>query len=116
MDYETPLRWEHEDGRSGTHVRDVPLSGRVFWFDEDGPVGRFDDAAEVRWWHLHKFTAQGEQHFRIVRMVGGDGAAHFVMPGHVGVIDCDESHPCEGRHPCVVVDEMCNGIALGAGR
>ncbi len=37
-----------------------------------------------------------------------------LVPGRMGVIDCDETHRCKGAHPCVVMDEMCNALFHGA--
>lgn len=111
-DYNAPLRWEHEDGRTGMEVRDVPHSGRVFFFDEDGPLARFDDVAEARWWVLRKIAlATGrEQFFRVTRLVDGEGGKHYIVPGRMGLVDCDETHNCHGKHPCVVTDDLVNDL------
>ncbi len=116
MDYTAPLRWEHEDGRSGVEVRAVPLGGRVFFYDAAGPLARVDDVAECRWWVLIKIDpgSERQEQYRVTRIIDRDGGKHYLLPGHVGVIDCDETHPCKGAHPCVVVDAMCNELFCGA--
>lgn len=108
IDYNAPLLWEHEDGRTGIAVRDVPHEGRVYFFDSDGPVGRFDDIAECRWSVLRKtMLATGrETYFRTVRIVDRDGGKHYLIPGHVGVVDCAAEHGCRNPVTCVEVDRI----------
>lgn len=112
MDYNEPLRWGHEDGRSGVEVREVPHEGRVFFFDAHGPLGRFDDIAECRWWVLIKIDPGNERQvpYRVTRVVDAEGGKHYLLPGHPGAIDCDGAHPCNGGHPCVVMDALCGEL------
>lgn len=112
MDYNVVLRWEHEDGREGTEVRDVPSAGRVFFYDAGGPVGRMDDIVQARWWNLIKIVGGDYEHpqrFRVTRLEDREGRFFYLLPGHPGVIVC-ECH----RFPCVEVDAMCDRLALAA--
>ena len=111
MDYNEPLRWEHEDGRTGVEVSQVPTDGTVFFYDAYGPVGRFTDIKQARWWCMVKLdiASDREYRFRVTRLEDAEGRFHYLLPGHPGVIDCDDSHPCTG-FPCVVVDDLCEAI------
>lgn len=44
-----PLRWEHEDGATGTEVTLIPKVGEVFFSDHIGPVVRVKHCSRVRW-------------------------------------------------------------------
>lgn len=115
MDYAAPLRWEHEDGRTGVEVSQVPTDGTVFFYDAYGPVGRFTDIAQARWWWPIKIVvASGREHrFCVTRLEDRAGRFHYLLAGTAGVIDCDDSHPCTG-FPCVVVDDLCESIVRAA--
>ena len=109
-DYDTPLRWEHEDGRTGEEVSQVPSEGTVFFYDAHGPVARLTDIVQARWWCLIKAVNEDFEHavrFRVTRLEDRDGRFHYMLPGHPGVIDCE----C-GKFPCVEVDAMCDRLAV----
>lgn len=133
MDYNAPLRWEHEDGRTGEEVSQVPSEGTVFFYDAHGPVGRLTDIVQARWWCMVKMLPRDpveyaldwlawafggnrpepspgiEYRFRVTRLEDAVGRFHYLLPGTAGVIDCNAGHPCKG-FPCRVVDDLCETI------
>lgn len=106
--YGAPLRWLH-DLRDGTEVAHIPPQGRVFFFDEKGPVLRLDDVKEARWLvkQIHFNRTGITLEVRITRLVGthpeypGDGY-FFVLPnpGQPLVIHCTR----EGAHDGCLLD------------
>ncbi len=113
-DYNAPLRWEH-DGARGVEVSEIPQSGRVFFFDGNGPVARFDFVREARWWvKLVEFKRLGlTLPIRITRLQAthedepGDGY-FFIIPNPTQpiVIHCTRTGAHDGCGPieCPVVE------------
>lgn len=115
-DYNAPLHWRMEDGREGVEVSQIPPMGRIFFFDEKGPVLRLDNVTEARWLvkQIHFYRLNSILLVRITRLVGtsesslGDGY-FFVLPnpGQPIVIHCtrDKSHDGCGADSCQRLEE-----------
>lgn len=122
-DYDAPLRWEHEDGRRGTEVAHIPAHGRVFFFDEKGPVLRLDNVREARWLvkQIHFRRLNQILPVRITRLVGtsaapqgeagasGSGDGYFYIlpnPGQPIVIHCTRDRGHDGcRENCLLLED-----------
>lgn len=113
-----PLRWEHEDGRTGTEVSLVPKLGEVFFFDHLGPVVRVKHCAQVRWRVIHKLPMWSEEAlpslcFRVTVVRRFDETFVNAIPWvHPEVIHCTLKADHDGCEPwlCARVEERVKTI------
>lgn len=85
IDLNEPLRWETDDtpAKRGTEIAFIPRFGRIYFYDNIGPVVRVDNVCDARWRCVFKIqTGRGLIHrFRITVLKRYDETFVNVIPG-----------------------------------
>ena len=98
LDTNAPLTWiaGASEQESGTAVSEIPKTGMVYFYDEQGPVHRQENIDQARWWVFGK----GEKRLRITRLES-NGVFTYIVPGIVPAIVCN--HGCSEPGQCAAV-------------